>query len=194
MWLLIDNYDSFTYILHHYLCMLHPQVEVVKNDAITIAEITNLNPECIILSPGPQRPLNAGITMQVVAHFIGKIPILGVCLGHQALGEYLGAQLVKADFPMHGKSSVIQLTDKASHLLALPKQMEIMRYHSLILKNYESIHEFEPLAFANDDGALMMFCSTQYKCFGIQFHPESIGTKDGLYILKAWQQWMFQTK
>jgi anthranilate synthase component 2 len=190
MWVLIDNYDSFTHILCHYLKSLHEDILVVKNDEISVLELTQLAPQVVILSPGPQRPQNAGITMQVIEAFIGKIPILGVCLGHQALGEYLGAHLVHAQYPMHGKQSTIRLIE-ASNILGLPPEMEVMRYHSLVLEQYEKIIDITPLALAADDASLMMFYSNRFRCFGIQFHPESVGTPKGMEILKCWQEWAF---
>lgn len=191
MWILLDNYDSFTHILHHYLMALHEPIIIVKNDEYLLHEFIALDPECIILGPGPKRPEDAGILMEVVEEYLGKIPLLGVCLGHQALGTYLGGSLEKAIYPMHGKTSSLTLASKDTYWSVL-ENLEVMRYHSLIIKNLEQINSVEVLAYAKDDQALMLFKSEVNKCFGIQFHPESIGTKDGAHILDLWFKWAFK--
>lgn len=192
MWVLIDNYDSFTYMLHHYLLQLHRDILVIKNDAITISELVEINPSCIIISPGPKRPVDAGIIMDLIAHFIGKIPILGICLGHQALGEYLGAKLIKASAPVHGKTSIVKMKNNFTGFEDL-NEFVVMRYHSLILSEYEKIDGFEALGYTVDDDALMLFKHGQLKCFGMQFHPESIGTPKGIELLTAWYVWAFKS-
>lgn len=183
MWILIDNYDSFTHILHHYLLLTGNNCVVYRNDEISIAELEALAPERIILSPGPETPLQAGITMEVIHHFHDKIPILGICLGHQAIGMYFGAQLAQLSYPMHGKTSAIYHTD-AAPFKGLPKPFTAMRYHSLHIQAIEGTG-IESLAHT-EDGIHMAIQHTTYPCVGIQFHPESVGTQEGLQILKNW--------
>lgn len=190
MWVLIDNYDSFTHILLHYLQQLHKNIRVYKNDEITVSDLALLQPAAIIISPGPGRPSDAGITMDMIHRFIGKIPILGICLGHQALGEYLGARLVHATFPMHGKQSRISFFS-GTGVFRFVSPATVMRYHSLVLEDYEGMEGFVPLAYADDDQALMMFFHPLYKCWGIQFHPESVGTEQGITYLRIWYRWAF---
>ncbi len=174
---------------------LHPHVLVKKNDEITIAQIKALAPTCIIISPGPKRPEDAGIIIDMIAHFAGKVPILGICLGHQALGCFLGAKLIHAPYPMHGKISKLIWDNAAIHFAKqFPEDLKVMRYHSLVLDAPRDLKDFQPLAYAQDDGTLMMFCSPKYAFFGIQFHPESIGTPFGKDLLGAWYNWLKQLK
>lgn len=193
MWALVDNYDSFTHILLHYLRQLHKDIRVFKNDEGAVTDIALLQPSAVIISPGPGRPSGAGFTMDLIRHFIGHIPILGICLGHQALGEFLGARLVHAPYPMHGKQSRIHITAGAG-IFDLPSSMTVMRYHSLVLEDYQHISGFVPLALADDDQALMMFYHPGYACMGIQFHPESVGTEQGMLYLRCWYEWAFKDK
>jgi len=185
MYLLIDNYDSFTYILQDYLLQLGEDCSVYKNDELTIEEIKQLNPSRIILSPGPETPLQAGITMEVIDAFHKTIPILGICLGHQALGMYFGAKLVYAPYPMHGKTSLI---NHASHPLFanIVSPTEVMRYHSLVIE--ELPPSLKATATSINDACIMAIVHNHYPCVGIQFHPESIGTGEGLQILRNWQK------
>lgn len=184
MWVLIDNYDSFTYILHHYLLQCGSECVVYRNDEITIEQLEQLNPSRIIISPGPETPLQAGITMDVIRHFHNKVPILGVCLGHQALGMYFGARLVHAPYPMHGKTSEVSYTP---HPLfeGLSNPFTVMRYHSLAVNNFEGTG-LHAIAHSTDDNTIMALVHEKYPCVGIQFHPESVGTTDGLQLLKNW--------
>lgn len=183
MWALIDNYDSFTHILHHYLLQTGHACTVYRNDALTLQELIALNPSRLILSPGPETPLQAGITMEAVAHFHDKVPILGVCLGHQAIGMYFGAKLVHAPQPVHGK--IHELTHNHSGIFnGLPSPMQVMRYHSLSL-HCDARQQLEVQATTHD-GVIMAIRHQVYPCAGIQFHPESIGTPHGLQLLQNW--------
>ncbi len=183
MWVLIDNYDSFTYILHDYLLQTGNECTVYRNDEITVQQLADLNPERIIISPGPETPLQAGITMSVVDHFHKSTPILGVCLGHQALGMYFGAQLVHTPYPMHGKTS--ELTHTHHPLFkGIPSPFTAMRYHSLAVNDFDNI-QLEILA-RTEDRTIMALRHKHYPCIGVQFHPESVGTEYGLQLLKNW--------
>jgi len=185
MLLLLDNYDSFTYNLYDYLLQLHSEVVVYRNDEISSSEIEQLNPQGIIISPGPKTPHEAGITMNVVAQFHDKIPLLGICLGHQALGMFFGAQLVKSDYPVHGKTSLIQHNDDAL-FQHINNPFEAMRYHSLYLAELEK----SPLQIiaATNDNIPMAIKHATLPLYGLQFHPESILTPDGLTLLRNWMQ------
>lgn len=183
MWVLIDNYDSFTHMLHHYLLQLNDDVRVFRNDVITIAEIRELNPERIIISPGPETPSKAGITMQLIEAFYDKVPILGICLGHQAIAEFFGARLVKASKPVHGKTSEMLHTDNTL-FNSVPSGFKAMRYHSLVIEDWQDTG-ITPLAFTAS-GTLMAFRHETLPLTGIQFHPESILTEYGLQILTNW--------
>lgn len=188
MWILIDNYDSFTHILGHYLLELGADIRIFRNDEISIQQIKQLNPQRIIISPGPETPVKAGICMDVIHEFHQQIPILGICLGHQAIGTYFGAELLHAPFPMHGKTSLI--THNYHQLFSsIPTTFEVMRYHSLIVKNLpQSLAE---IAISNDDQSIMALAHKIFPSIGIQFHPESIGTFHGKQILKNWADWIF---
>jgi anthranilate synthase/aminodeoxychorismate synthase-like glutamine amidotransferase len=183
MWVLIDNYDSFTWILQHYLLQTGHECKVYRNDQLTLDELKQLNPERLIISPGPETPIQAGITMESIAYFHNRIPILGVCLGHQALGMYFGARLVHIPYPMHGKTS--EITHNGHGLFSgIPSPYTVMRYHSLAVTDFEGTG-LEALAYA-PDGTIMALAHKQYHCMGVQFHPESIGTEHGLQLLKNW--------
>jgi len=183
MWILIDNYDSFTYILHDYLLQTGNECAVYRNDEVTVQQLEALAPTRLIISPGPETPLQAGITMDAIARFHDSIPILGVCLGHQALGMYFGANLVHAPYPMHGKTS--EISHNGDPLFnGIPSPFTVMRYHSLIVNDFENT----PLNASahTDDGIIMALAHRQYPCIGVQFHPESVGTEYGLQLLKNW--------
>jgi anthranilate synthase/aminodeoxychorismate synthase-like glutamine amidotransferase len=183
MWVLIDNYDSFTHILHHYLLQAGGQCAVYRNDELSLAQLIGLRPERLIISPGPGRPEDAGITMEAAAHFHDRIPVLGICLGHQALGLHFGAQLVHTPEPVHGK---VRDVYHAGHPLfaGLPNPFPAMRYHSLSLTSLEGTG-LVPVAHADDD-VNMAVAHERYPCIGFQAHPESVGTPDGLRMLKNW--------
>lgn len=183
MWILLDNYDSFTHILHHYLLLTGHECDVYRNDQLTLTQLINLKPERLILSPGPRTPTEAGITMDAIAHFYNSIPILGVCLGHQALGMYFGAQLVRAPYPMHGKVSSI-LHNEAGIFNRIPSPTQVMRYHSLAITL--SGNEALTATAHTDDGTIMALQHNTYPCVGVQFHPESVGTVAGQQMLDNW--------
>lgn len=183
MWVLIDHYDSFTYILQHYLLQLHRDVRVFKHDQVTMRQLIRISPQRIILSPGPGTPAEAAITNDIIACFYDKIPILGVCLGHQALGLFFGAKLQRAVKPMHGKVSLIQ-HQGVSVFKGMPAPLPVMRYHSLILSGWEKAG-LCPLAMSVE-GELMAFRHPDYPVLGIQFHPESIQTEYGFALLENW--------
>lgn len=193
MWILLDNYDSFTYILHDYLlqtCMSGKHVgsecRVYQNDELTVEELAALNPERLIISPGPETPLQAGITLEAIKYFHDKIPILGVCLGHQALGMFFGAQLVHIPYPMHGKTS--EVVHNRHRLFGnIKSPCTVMRYHSLAIEGLESTG-LKVIASSNDDNVVMAVAHEKYPCIGIQFHPESIGTDTGLQMLQNWAE------
>lgn len=185
--LLIDNYDSFTFNLYDYFLRLHTNCTVIRNDACTLDELTKNHAfDALVISPGPKTPQTAGITLDAIAQFGEKKPILGVCLGHQALGIAFGAQLVKAHYPMHGKTSSI-VTENHPLFLNLPLSFQVMRYHSLVLENLENT----PLkSIANTpEGEIMAIAHDSLPICGLQFHPESILTEYGLEILQNWITW-----
>ena len=186
MLLLLDNYDSFTYNLQDYFSQLGFPCKVVRNDDITLNEIAALAPSAIILSPGPETPAKAGIMPSLIHMFHDKIPLLGICLGHQALGEFFGATLVKAEKPMHGKTSMIRYLPHPL-FAGLNNPFSAMRYHSLILEGID-VTPLQTIA-ASENGEIMAFVHARLKICGIQFHPESILTPDGIRILDNWLKW-----
>lgn len=185
MLLFIDNFDSFTFMLVDYFKQLNFEVVVKRNNEITCEAITQLQPQAIVLGPGPNTPKDSGVLMEVIEKFHDKIPLLGICLGHQAIGEYFGATLIKAEKPQHGKTSAIY---HQHHLLFenITSPFEAMRYHSLLLKNVEQTDLQISCKTAADE--VMGIIHPKYNCIGLQFHPESVLTKDGLQILKNWQR------
>ncbi|WP_430788885.1 anthranilate synthase component II [Virgibacillus flavescens] len=183
MILLIDNYDSFTYNIFHYVSSENVEVQVYRNDQLTSTNITELNPEAIIISPGPGRPEAAGNCMEIVKDFYQKIPILGICLGHQILAAALGGNIKQADVIKHGKTSLI--THTGTGLFSyLTQPLEVMRYHSLIVEQKTLPEELEIAAVSMDDNEIMGIKHFHHPVYGIQFHPESIGTKAGKKIIK----------
>jgi anthranilate synthase/aminodeoxychorismate synthase-like glutamine amidotransferase len=182
MILLYDNYDSFTYNLYDYLQQNGADCMVIRNDERSVEDIEQLNISGIVLSPGPCRPADSGNMMQVIEKFHHKVPLLGICLGHQAIGEFFGAKLVKADQPMHGKTSLISHTGHAM-FADIPEQFEVMRYHSLVLKNIPV-----PLQITaqSSDQEVMALAHRELPVWGMQFHPESILTEFGLILINNW--------
>ena len=180
--LLIDNYDSFTYNLAQYLVELGQQVEVIRNDAITAEEVERMNPERIVISPGPKTPNEAGICMEVVRKLTGKIPILGVCLGHQSIAAAFGARIIKAKRLMHGKTSRIEHDGKGV-FMGLPMGFMATRYHSLVVEEASLSERFHITARASD-GDIMGIRHKSAQVEGVQFHPESIICEHGKDILK----------
>lgn len=183
MLLLIDNYDSFTYNLAQYLGELGETPTVIRNDKITISEIEKLSPARIMISPGPGKPADAGISCAVIRHFAGKIPILGVCLGHQAIGEVFGGKVIRAKNLMHGKTSQIR-HDGRTIFQGLPNPFSATRYHSLVVERDSLPACLEISAFAKDDNEIMGLRHKEHKIEGVQFHPESILTFGGKKLLQ----------
>ena len=181
MILLLDNYDSFTYNLVDYFNQLGVRVKVFRNSD-SLEEITQQQYKGVVLSPGPERRVAAGNLMEVIAHYYGRLPILGICLGHQALGEYMGARLEKAVYPMHGKISQIK-TQPGVLFDRIPEKISVVRYHSLVLKSLP----FNLKAVAHSEkGELMAFESKEDQIMGVQFHPEAVLTEYGLDMLRNW--------
>ncbi len=182
MLLVIDNYDSFTYNLVQYLGELGQDIGVYRNDKITLKEIESLKPEKIVISPGPCTPKEAGISVDLIKQFAGKIPILGVCLGHQSIGYALGGEIIHAKKLMHGKTSMIN-HDGKTIFKNLPNPFEATRYHSLVIER-ESIPDELEISAETDDGEIMGVRHKEYIIEGVQFHPESILTKVGKDLLR----------
>lgn len=182
MILLIDNFDSFTFNLYQYLGELGEEVKVVRNNQLTMEEIKEMNPKAIILSPGPGKPEDAGVCVEVVRNFYKSIPILGICLGHQAIGYAFGAVIKRASSIKHGKTSHITHDGRLFNYLSSP--LEVMRYHSLSIDKSTLPEELECTAEAMDDQEIMAIRHRTYPVYGLQFHPESIGTPSGKQILK----------
>ena len=173
MILLIDNYDSFSYNLYQLIGTIKPDVQVARNDRITLAEIVVMRPSHIVISPGPGRPRDAGICEELIANFAGKIPILGVCLGHQAICEVFGATISYAKQLMHGKASAITLDASCPIFAGLPGTISGARYHSLAALE-ETLPETLTVTARSDDGEIMGVRHRNYDVYGVQFHPESI--------------------
>ena len=187
MLLMIDNYDSFTFNLVQYFAELGEDVRVFRNDELSLQDIAELRPDRLVLSPGPCSPAEAGICIPAIQHFTGKLPILGVCLGHQSIGAALGGTVIRAQVQMHGKTSVIS-TDEQGVYTALPKQFTVIRYHSLAIER-ESLPTVLQVTATSEDGEIMgvrhrELAGTATPLEGVQFHPESILTEHGHAMLK----------
>ena len=180
--LMIDNYDSFTYNIVQYLGELGAQVEVFRNDEITVEGIAERAPDLLVVSPGPCSPAEAGISVAAIQHFAGKLPILGVCLGHQAVGAAFGGKIIRAQQLMHGKTSVISTTQEGV-FADLPAQFTVNRYHSLAIEK-ASCPDVLAVTAWTDDGEIMAVRHKELAIQGVQFHPESILTEHGHAMLK----------
>lgn len=183
MILLIDNFDSFTFNLYQYLGELGEEAAVYRNNQISLEEIKALNPKAIILSPGPGKPEDAGICIEIINNFYNKIPILGICLGHQAIGAAFGSEINRAKQIKHGKTSFIN-HNGSGIFNYLSSPLEVMRYHSLKIDKDTMPPELECIAHSMDDNEVMAIKHEDYPVYGLQFHPESIGTPLGKQMLK----------
>ena len=183
MILMIDNYDSFTYNLVQEFGMLGADVKVVRNDQVTCADIDALKPAALVLSPGPGNPDSAGVTLAAIAHFAGRLPLMGVCLGHQAIAQAFGGRIVAAQKLMHGKTSRLR-HDGQGLFRGFPQSMEAMRYHSLAVERATLPDCFKVSAVTEDDGEIMGLRHRTLPIESIQYHPESIGTPNGINQLQ----------
>jgi anthranilate synthase/aminodeoxychorismate synthase-like glutamine amidotransferase len=182
----LDNYDSFTYNLVQYLGELGAEVEVRRNDQVSVGEIEDLRPERIVISPGPCTPHEAGISVDLIRHFAGKVPLLGVCLGHQAIGAAFGGQVVRARNLMHGKTSQVQ-HDGKTIFRGLTSPMTATRYHSLIVAEEDFPQDLEPSAWTTEKDGSRVIMGLRHRKFpveGVQFHPESVLTDEGKKLMK----------
>jgi anthranilate synthase component 2 len=183
MILLIDNYDSFSYNLYQYIGEITEDIKVIRNDEMTVDEIKDLGPDRIILSPGPGRPEDAGVIIDVVKKLGKDIPVLGVCLGHQAICSAFGADIIHAKRLMHGKQSVVKLDEDCPLFKGLPRETKVARYHSLAADEGTMPAELKITA-RTDDGEIMAVMHRDYPIYGVQFHPESIMTPEGKKMLE----------
>lgn len=183
MILIIDNYDSFTYNLYQYVGTLCTDIQVIRNDKTTAEAVRELAPSHIILSPGPGYPKDAGICVPLIRELNGTIPILGVCLGHQSVGEAFGAETVHAPRLMHGKGDIIDITDETTLFAGLGAEMEVGRYHSLVISS-ESLPDELKVTAVSRDGCIMAVEHVSAPTYGVQFHPESVLTPQGMTILQ----------
>lgn len=189
MVLMIDNYDSFTYNVVQYCRELGADLKVVRNDQVTVDDIKKMAPEKIILSPGPATPDDAGITLEVIKAFSGKVPIFGICLGHQSIGQAFGGKVVRAKNLMHGKTSQVRLENEGCPIfLGIPKSFTATRYHSLVVEPSSLPPEVVPTAYSEDDGEIMALEIPGKQVYGVQFHPESIMSDYGKEMLKNFLQ------
>ena len=187
MLLMIDNYDSFTYNIVQYFGELGQQVEVYRNDQIDLETIQTLNPEYLVISPGPCTPTEAGVSVEAIKHFAGKIPIMGVCLGHQSIGQAFGGKIIRAKEVMHGKTSPVYHQD-TSMFAGLPNPVQTTRYHSLVIEQASLPACLEVTAWTQDEAGnfdeIMGVRHKEYAIEGVQFHPESILTDQGHQMLR----------
>jgi anthranilate synthase/aminodeoxychorismate synthase-like glutamine amidotransferase len=187
MMILIDNYDSFTYNLYQYLAEIGVEVHVVRNDAITLAELKRLQPTRVMISPGPGDPTSAGVSVEAIRYFAGRVPVLGVCLGHQSLAYAFGGEIIRAKNLMHGKTSPIH-HDRRTIFANMPEPFEATRYHSLVVKRESLSQDFEISAWTEESGGYREIMGLRHLptgAEGVQFHPESILTQDGMRLLEA---------
>lgn len=183
MMLLIDNYDSFAYNVYQLAASVNPDVKVVRNDKMTVGEIEALAPSHVILSPGPGKPQDAGICEEVIRYFAGRIPILGICLGHQAICEVFGARITYAGQLMHGKQSTVTLDTGSVLFAGMEKQIAVARYHSLAAAP-DSMPDCLKITALAGDGEIMAVEHREFPIYGVQFHPESVLTPDGKRIME----------
>ncbi|MBR0599978.1 anthranilate synthase component II [Sinanaerobacter chloroacetimidivorans] len=183
MILLIDNYDSFSYNLYQLIGSIHEDIKVIRNDEYTLEEIEAMNPDSIILSPGPGKPSDAGVCVEAARYFAGKVPVFGVCLGHQAICEAFGAVVSYAKELMHGKQSALKIDTGSPIFQGLPETIKGARYHSLAAAEETMPQELAIIA-RTDDGEIMAVKHKEYEVYGLQFHPESILTPDGRRIME----------
>ncbi|MFK5937649.1 MAG: aminodeoxychorismate/anthranilate synthase component II [Sulfurimonas sp.] len=179
MVLMIDNYDSFTYNIVQYCRELGADLKIIRNDEMSISDIEKLNPQKIVISPGPASPNEAGITLEVIEYFKDKVPILGICLGHQSIAQVFGGDVVRAKNMMHGKTSIMKQADDCVIFKDLPQEFVGTRYHSLIVDKKTLPNSIIPTAFSTDDDEIMALKIKDKDIYGIQFHPESIMSEYG---------------
>lgn len=184
MVLMIDNYDSFTYNIVQYCLELGADLKVIRNDELTVDEIEALNPEKIIISPGPATPNEAGVSLEVIERFKDKVPILGICLGHQSIAQSFGGKVVRAKNMMHGKTSKVSRTGECAIFDKMPEIFTATRYHSLIVEKESLPDAIEPTAYSEDDHEIMALKIKDRPIYGVQFHPESIMSEFGHEILE----------
>jgi anthranilate synthase component 2 len=183
MVLMIDNYDSFTYNVVQYCLELGADLEVVRNDEITVDDIREMKPEKIIISPGPATPNEAGVSLDVVKSFKEDTPILGICLGHQTIAQAFGGEIVQAENMMHGKTSQVDVTESNPIFKDIPENFRATRYHSLVVNRDNLPDIIKPIAYSDDDGEIMALQVEGYDIYGLQFHPESIMSEYGHEML-----------
>jgi len=183
MILMIDNYDSFTYNIVQYCRELGADLKIIRNDEMSVEEIEALNPEKIIISPGPATPDDAGVTLEAIRYFADKIPIFGICLGHQSIAQVFGGEVVRAKNMMHGKTSLMKRTKECALFKDLPQEFTATRYHSLIVNKETLPALIEPTAFSSDDNEIMALKIKDKDIYGVQFHPESIMSEYGHEII-----------
>lgn len=183
MILMIDNYDSFTYNVVQYCRELGADLKIIRNDEMSIEEIEKLNPQKIIVSPGPASPDEAGITLEAIEYFQDKLPILGICLGHQSIAQVFGGKIVRAKNMMHGKTSTMKQVKECEIFKDMPQEFIATRYHSLIVDKDSISSDIEPVAFSTDDDEIMALKIKDKDIYGVQFHPESIMSEYGHEII-----------
>ena len=185
MILLIDNYDSFTYNLYQAIGVMCNDIKVVRNDEITLDEIEKLAPQAIIISPGPCTPNEAGISVDTIKRFGGRIPILGICLGHQSIAQAFGGRIIRADKQLHGKQTSVSIDNSSPIFEELPSGIDVARYHSLIAER-ETLPECLQVIAVDTDGIVMAVKHRDQITYGLQFHPESVLTPDGKKMINNW--------
>jgi len=183
MVLMIDNYDSFTYNIVQYCRELGADLKIIRNDEMSVHEIQKLNPEKIIISPGPASPDEAGVTLDVIKYFQDKLPILGICLGHQSIAQVFGGDIIRAKHMMHGKTSTMKQNSTCKIFEDLPQEFIATRYHSLIVDKNTLPSNIEPTAYSTDDDEIMALKIKDKDIYGVQFHPESIMSEYGHEII-----------